>query len=47
MLPMQPGDVQNTYADVSALSNDTGYQPRTDLAEGIENFVTWYRSFYS
>jgi UDP-glucuronate 4-epimerase len=47
MLPMQPGDVQNTYADVSALSNDTGYQPRTDLAEGIEKFVTWYRSFYS
>jgi UDP-glucuronate 4-epimerase len=47
MLPMQPGDVQNTYADVSALSDDTGYQPRTGLAEGVGNFVAWYRAFYS
>jgi UDP-glucuronate 4-epimerase len=47
MLPMQPGDVQNTYADVSALRDDTGYQPRTGLAEGVGNFVAWYRAFYS
>lgn len=47
MLPMQPGDVQNTYADVSVLSDDTGYQPKTDLAEGVEKFVTWYHTFYS
>ena len=47
MFPMQPGDVQNTYADVSALSKDTGYQPKTDLIEGIGNFVAWYRAFYS
>jgi UDP-glucuronate 4-epimerase len=47
MLPMQPGDVPDTYADVSALTNDTGYQPKTDLVEGVQNFVNWYRSFYS
>jgi UDP-glucuronate 4-epimerase len=47
MLPMQPGDVQNTYADVSALADDTGYEPKTGLTEGISNFVTWYRAFYS
>jgi UDP-glucuronate 4-epimerase len=46
MLPMQPGDVQNTYADVSALAKDTGYQPKTDLVEGIGNFVAWYHAFY-
>ncbi len=47
MLPMQPGDVQNTYADVTALSDDTGYQPKTGLVEGIGKFVAWYRAFYS
>jgi UDP-glucuronate 4-epimerase len=47
MLPMQPGDVQNTYADVSTLTKDTGYQPKTGLIEGIGKFVTWYRAFYS
>ena len=47
MLPMQLGDVPDTYADVSALTNDTGYQPKTGLVEGVENFVSWYRTFYS
>jgi UDP-glucuronate 4-epimerase len=47
MLPMQPGDVQNTYADVSALTKDTGYQPKTGLTEGIGKFVAWYRAFYA
>jgi UDP-glucuronate 4-epimerase len=47
MLPMQPGDVPDTYADVSALANDTGYSPKTDLTEGIEKFVSWYHGFYS
>ncbi|MEP1445723.1 MAG: NAD-dependent epimerase [Paraglaciecola sp.] len=47
MLPMQPGDVPDTYADVSALTKDTGYAPKTELATGIRQFVTWYHSFYS
>jgi UDP-glucuronate 4-epimerase len=47
MLPMQPGDVPDTYADVSALTQDTGYLPKTDLTVGISEFVSWYRSFYA
>ena len=46
MLPMQPGDVAETYADVDALRNDVGFQPQTPLREGIRNFVNWYREFY-
>ncbi|WP_313523335.1 NAD-dependent epimerase [Stutzerimonas kunmingensis] len=46
LLPLQPGDVEHTYADVSALMNDTGYQPDTPIREGIERFVAWYRDFY-
>ena len=46
LLPMQAGDVPDTYADVSALSNDVGYQPATNLVKGISEFVKWYRNFY-
>ncbi len=46
MLPMQPGDVQSTYADVSGLIQDMGYKPDTPLDEGVEKFVAWYREFY-
>ncbi|MFC1719509.1 NAD-dependent epimerase [Pseudomonadota bacterium] len=46
MLPLQPGDVPDTYADVQSLVEDIGYQPRTGLKEGIENFITWYRQYY-
>lgn len=45
-LPMQPGDVTATYADVSALNALCGYQPKVMLAEGLERFVRWYRGFY-
>ncbi len=45
-LPIQPGDVQATYADVSGLMNDFGYRPDTPLQTGIDRFVTWYRDFY-
>lgn len=41
-LPMQPGDVETTYADVSALMQDYGYQPKTNVREGIDHFVQWY-----
>ena len=43
---MQPGDVPDTYANVSALTESTGYQPKTQLDEGIEAFVSWYLDFY-
>ena len=46
MLPMQPGDVPETYADIDALVKDVGFRPVTPLSEGIEKFVTWYREFY-
>lgn len=46
LLPMQPGDVPATYADVDGLINDVGYKPETSVEEGIANFVDWYRDFY-
>ena len=46
MLPMQPGDVKTTYADVSALEAATGFSPATPIAEGVRRFVDWYRSYY-
>ena len=47
MLPMQPGDVAETCADVDALARDTGFRPGTPLAEGVRKFVAWYRSYHS
>lgn len=46
MLPLQPGDVPDTYADVDDLVNDFNYQPATPVREGIAHFVDWYREFY-
>ncbi|WP_262966624.1 NAD-dependent epimerase [Methylobacter psychrophilus] len=46
LLPLQPGDVPDTYADVADLVNDLGYKPNMSLETGISNFVEWYRSFY-
>lgn len=46
MLPMQPGDVKMTYADVSGLVKDFDYKPATTVREGIEEFISWYQSFY-
>ena len=45
-LPMQPGDVIATYADVDDLAADVGYSPATSLERGIEAFVNWYRHYY-
>lgn len=45
-LPMQPGDVYQTYADVTALNQCTGFAPKTDLVDGMLSFVDWYRTFY-
>ena len=46
LLPMQPGDVPATYADVEDLSRAVGFSPATPLEDGIEEFVKWYRSYY-
>ncbi len=46
MLPLQPGDVPDTHADVKALQRDTGYSPSTTIDVGIGRFVDWYRSYY-
>ena len=46
MLPLQPGDVPQTYADVEALSADVGFKPATPIEEGVQRFVDWYRAFY-
>lgn len=45
-LPMQPGDVPATYADVQDLMQEVGFRPATPLADGIRRFVAWYREFY-
>ncbi len=46
-LPIQPGDVPRTYADVSALENDFGYHPQTPVSKGIHDFIEWYLRFYN
>ena len=46
LLPMQPGDVPETFADVTSLIEDVGYKPETTIETGIANFVDWYRGYY-
>ncbi len=46
LLPLQPGDVPDTHADVEELARDTGYAPSTPIEVGIERFVDWYRAYY-
>ena len=46
-LPMQPGDVPATYADISAIREDYGFEPRTGLEEGLTHFVGWYRQYFT
>ncbi|HQZ01304.1 MAG TPA: protein CapI, partial [Thauera sp.] len=46
LLPMQPGDVPDTFADVTELTRDTGYTPATSVEDGIARFVDWYRSYF-
>ena len=47
LLPMQPGDVPDTWADVSALRGDVGYAPSTSIEQGVEKFVAWYRDYHA
>ena len=46
LLPLQPGDVPDTHADVRALKNDFGYRPSTPIDVGVKNFVSWYLDYY-
>ena len=46
LLPMQPGDVPATFADVQALTDAVGFTPATPIEVGVERFVAWYREFY-
>ena len=46
LVPMQPGDVPITYADISELERDFGFKPITPLRKGLRNFAEWYRDFY-
>jgi UDP-glucuronate 4-epimerase len=46
MLPMQPGDVPETFADIGDLMRDTGFKPETTIEDGIRDFVAWYRDHY-
>jgi UDP-glucuronate 4-epimerase len=45
MLPMQPGDVPATFADVDALQKAVGFAPNTPIADGIRRFVDWFRAY--
>ena len=45
-LPMQPGDVYQTYADISELEKDFGFKPSTSLEEGLSHFAAWYKDYY-
>jgi UDP-glucuronate 4-epimerase len=47
LLPMQPGDVPETYADVDDLMRDVGFRPSTPVETGIRNFIDWYRAYMS
>jgi UDP-glucuronate 4-epimerase len=47
MVPMQPGDVMETFADIDDLMRDTGFRPQTSIEDGIRDFVAWYRHHYS
>lgn len=47
LLPMQPGDVPDTYANVDSLANAVGYKPQTSTEEGVARFIEWYRTYYA
>jgi UDP-glucuronate 4-epimerase len=46
MLPMQPGDVPATYANIDALQRDVGFRPSTQIEDGVKKFVAWYKSYH-
>ena len=46
LLPLQPGDVPDTYADVDDLVEEFGYKPSMSVRQGIDNFVNWYKEYH-
>ncbi len=46
-LPLQSGDVVTTFADITDIKNDLGYTPQTSIKDGIKNFISWYKEYYS
>lgn len=46
LVPMQPGDVVTTYADINALQKDFGFKPKTNLRKGLKEFAVWYKQYY-
>jgi UDP-glucuronate 4-epimerase len=46
LMPMQPGDVRDTFADISAIQRDLGFEPKTRIEAGIAKFVEWYRAYH-
>ncbi|HEY0148230.1 MAG TPA: GDP-mannose 4,6-dehydratase [Allosphingosinicella sp.] len=46
LMPLQPGDVRDTFADISAIQNDLGFAPTTSIREGIPRFVEWYKTYH-
>jgi UDP-glucuronate 4-epimerase len=46
LLPMQPGDVRDTFADIGAIHRDLGFEPRVTIAQGVPSFVQWYRNYH-
>ncbi len=46
MMPMQPGDVRETFADISAIERDLGFRPTTSITDGVPRFVEWYRNYH-
>lgn len=45
-LPMQPGDVQSTFADITDIANDVGFKPSTPIEEGVKKFIKWFKDYY-
>ena len=46
LMPLQPGDVPETFANIDDLMNDVGFKPSTSIEDGIGRFVQWYRDYY-
>ena len=47
LLPMQPGDVKETYADISAIERDIGFAPTTPISVGIPRFIEWFKAYHA
>jgi len=47
LLPIESSDVRDTFADISAIQRDLGFAPTTPIAEGVPQFVAWYRDYHS